>query len=256
MKYGYSLFSAWAATKDKESFIDILRQLKEIGYDGVEFFNYLDIPGEEMRKIIEEIGLEPFSTHPRLFRFFDNLDEEIAYAKKASIGTLVMPYIDTQDRTAAYYQKLLDSIPVWKKACDNAGLKLAWHNHDFEFQPYGNYPYLMDAILEKNPEIGFEIDTCWTSIVGLDTAAYMEKYAGRISMVHFKDYRGIGTQDSPDEIDFCALGEGRVDIQAVADKAGELRVDWAIVEQDRHNRDILEDAKISLAKLKECFASK
>lgn len=247
------MFSAWSVTKDKDSLVYVLRQLQALGYDGVEFFNYLDIPAEEMRALTQQIGLEPFSTHPRLHRFFQNLEEEIAYAKTLGVKTLVMPHIVMADRNNEYYQKVLEAIPGWKKACDEAGLALAWHNHDFEFKPYGSYPYLMDAILEENPQIGFEIDTCWTSIVNLDTAAYMEKYKDRITMVHFKDYLGVGSDGGCNDIAFCALGEGLVDVQAAADKARQIHAQWAIVEQDKHSRDVLEDAKISLKKLKECF---
>lgn len=251
MKYGYNLYSAWEVTKDRDSLVAVMRALKEMGYDGVELFLYFDIPAEEMKTITDEIGLIPFSTHPRLCRFFDALDEEIAYAKAAGIQTLVMPHVPDEDRNADYYADLLKEIPNWKKKCEAAGLKLAWHNHDFEFVPFGEDRYLLDAILSADKDVRYEVDTFWTAYAGVDTTALMEQYKDRIEYVHFKDYKGRG-KDYMD-IDFCAVGEGLVDVAAVAEKALAVGAQWAVVEQDLHKKDVLEDAKNSLNYLKRLF---
>lgn len=251
MKYGYALFSAWQVVNDRESLAAYLKQLKAMGYDGVEFFVYFDIPADEMKQMLDDIGLIPFSTHPRLFRFFDHLDEEIAYAKAVGIETLVMPHVLDEDRNPDYYARLLAAIPEWKRKCDAAGLKLAWHNHEFEFAPYGE-GRLLDAILAADPGVNYEIDVFWTTSQGLDTLALMDQYRDRIEYVHFKDYTGISGPEYTD-IGFCAVGEGLVDTRAVAAKAVELNARWAVVEQDLHTRDPLEDARISLANLKQVF---
>lgn len=264
MKYGYNLFSAWEIVKDRDSLIAVMKALKEMGYDGVEFFLYFDIPAQEMKEITDGIGIKPFSTHPRLIRFFKNLDEEIAYAKAAGIDTLVMPHVIDEERNPEYYQKLLAAIPGWKEKCDRAGIRLAWHNHDFEFLPYGDRRYLLEAILDAAP-VEYEIDTFWTTFAGADTQALMEKYRDRIKYVHFKDY--AGTKDAADtdaeftgvkdvtytDIDFCAVGEGLIDVKAVAEKARQIGAEWAVVEQDLHTKDILEDARASLEALKKLF---
>lgn len=264
MKYGYNLFSAWEIAKDRDSLTAVMKALKEMGYDGVEFFLYFDIPAGEMKQIVDEIGIRPFSTHSRLIRFFEHLDEEIAYAKAAGIETLVMPHVLDEERNPEYYQRLLAAIPEWKKKCDEAGIRLAWHNHEFEFVPYGDRRYLLDAILEAAP-VEYEIDTFWTTYAGVDTQALMEQYRDRIKYVHFKDYKGIKGQADTGKgradieavtgtnIDFCAVGEGLVNVKAVAEKAQEIGAEWAVVEQDLHMKDILEDARVSLETLKKLF---
>lgn len=251
MKYGYNLFSAWQVVNDRESLIDYMKKLKKMGYDGVEFFEYFDIPGGEMKKIVEEIGLIPFSTHPRLVRFFESVDEEIAYAKAVGIETLVMPHIPDEECNAEYYAKVLTAIPRWKKKCDEAGIKLAWHNHGFEFKPYGD-GILLDALLRADPGVNYEIDVFWTTDSGVDTLALMEKYKERIQYVHFKDYKGRNG-DAYTDIEFCAVGEGMVNVKAVAEKAKALEVQWAVVEQDLHSQDAIEDARISIENLKAAF---
>ena len=251
MKFGYNLFSAWSVTKDRDSLFSTLRALKELGYDGVEFFLYFDVPPEEMKAACREIGLEPFSTHPRLFRFFDALDEEIAYAKAAGIETLVMPHVPDEDRNPEYYRKLLAAIPEWKKKCDAAGLKLAWHNHEFEFEPYGGSRYLLDAILAADPGVNYEIDTFWSTYSKVDTLALMDQYKDRIEYVHFKDYKSSG--EGWDSIDFCAVGDGLVNVPIIAAKAAQIGARWAVVEQDKPQTDVLTDARKSLMCLKRQF---
>lgn len=254
MKYGYNLFSAWSITKDRQSLLSTIKALKDMGYDGVELFLYSDIPVKEMKVELDKIGINAFSSHPRLLRFFNNLEEEINYAKGVGIETLVMPHVPDEERTSEYYQKILSAIPQWKKKCDEAGIRLAWHNHEFEFVPYEGRRYLMDAILTENPGIDYEIDTFWTTYAGVDTIALMEAYKSRIRYIHFKDYKGK-TGDGYMDIDFCAVGEGMINVKIIAEKAKEIGVEWAVVEQDTHTKDVLEDARISLTKLKELFES-
>lgn len=249
MKYGYNLFSAYSIIQNSDDLLRVMRALKEMGYDGVELFLSYDLPAAQLKAAADEMGIQVFSTHPRLYRFFDNLNEEIAYAKEAGIETLVMPHIPDEERNDAYYQKVLAAIPQWKQRCDEAGLQLAWHNHDFEFKPYGASPYLMDAILAADPGIGYEIDTFWTTYAGVDTLAYMERYKDRIQYVHFKDYAGK-TGPGYMDIDFCAVGEGLVDVPAIAAKAVEIGARWAVVEQDLHKKDVLDDARVSLQTLR------
>lgn len=249
MKYGYNLFSAYTIIQNGKDLVEVMRALKEMGYDGVELFLPYDLTAAELKAAAEEIGIEVFSTHPRLYRFFENLDEEIAFAQEVGIQTLVMPHVTDENREKAYYQKVLASIPQWKRRCAEAGLKLAWHNHDFEFQPYDGRPFLMDAILAADPDIRYEIDTFWTTYAGIDTLAYMERYKDRIEYVHFKDYAGK-TGPGYMDIDFCAVGEGLVDVPAVANKAAQIGVQWAVVEQDLHKKDVLEDARNSLQTLR------
>ena len=173
MKYGYNLFSAYTIIQNGKDLVEVMRALKEMGYDGVELFLPYDLTASQLKAAAEEIGIEIFSNHPRLYRFFENLDEEIAFAQEVGIQTLVMPHVTDENRKKAYYQKVLASIPQWKRRCTEAGLKLAWHNHDFEFQPYDGRPFLMDAILAADPDIRYEIDTFWTTYAGIDTLAYI-----------------------------------------------------------------------------------
>lgn len=120
MKYGYNLFSAYSIIQNGEDLLRVMRELKEMGYDGVELFLPYDLSAAQLKAAADEIGIRVFSTHPRLYRFFDNLDEEIAYAKEVGIETLVMPHIPDEDRTNDYYQRMLAASPKRLSSCSAA----------------------------------------------------------------------------------------------------------------------------------------
>lgn len=232
-----------------EDLIKVLRALKGMGYDGVELFVPYGLTACELKAAAGEIGIRLFGAHPRLHRFFHHLEEELAYAREAGIETLVIPHVPPEEQRQAVYSKVLAAIPQWRKRCNAVGLRLAWHNHDFEFVPWQGHTYLMDAILAADAGLEYEIDTFWTTCAGVDTLAYMDRYRGRIRYVHFKDYAGK-TGPGYEDIDFCAVGEGRMEVPAIAAKAVEIGAQWAVVEQDLHNKDVLEDARTSLRTLR------
>jgi sugar phosphate isomerase/epimerase len=107
------------------------------------------------------------------------------------------------------------------------GITYCYHNHGYEFVPYGGGT-LMDYLIEQtDPKyVSFEIDILWSFIHGQDPVKLIEKYPTRFSLLHLKDLRkgaqlnaAGGTAVEND----VALGTGQLDIPAilkVAKKAG------------------------------------
>jgi sugar phosphate isomerase/epimerase len=80
---------------------------------------------------------------------------------------------------------LLDSFGA---QCKAAGLRLAYHNHDFEFAPVGGVlPYDMLAQNTDPAAVQFELDMYWAKKGGQDLNALFAGHSGRIVMVHVKD---------------------------------------------------------------------
>ena len=60
------------------------------------------------------------------------------------------------------------------------GIQLTYHNHDFEFN-YLDGEFILEKIYAALPDlIEGEVDTCWARYAGVDPAAFIEKYKGRI----------------------------------------------------------------------------
>ena len=76
------------------------------------------------------------------------------------------------------------------------GIRILYHNHDFEFDKVGNC-YKFDLLYSAIPAgvLDTEIDTCWVKVGGEDPAAYVRKYSGRAPVVHLKDFSGSKSEN-------------------------------------------------------------
>ncbi len=120
-----------------------------------------------------------------------------------------------------------DFNTVGKILKDEFDITFAYHNHGYEFHPYGNgtlFDYLMK---ETDPKyVSFEIDILWTFFPGADPVKLIEKYGDRFKLMHMKDLKkgveGNMSGGTPVEND-VTLGTGQLDIPAIikaAKKAG------------------------------------
>ncbi|MFV1979998.1 MAG: sugar phosphate isomerase/epimerase family protein, partial [Rhodothermia bacterium] len=88
-----------------------------------------------------------------------------------------------------------------------AGIRFAYHNHDFEFADLeGQVPY--DLLLERTePDfVAMEIDLYWIRAVGHEPLPYFEQYPGRFKLCHVKDMdlAGAMTEVGSGIIDFAS----------------------------------------------------
>jgi sugar phosphate isomerase/epimerase len=147
------------------------------------------------------------------------------------------------------------------------GLKLAYHNHDFEFEKLGG-EYALDILYKEVPAslLQTQLDTCWVNVGGENPALYIRKYAGRTELLHLKDFVGgksenmyalIGIdedqkKDTVGPFEFRPVGSGVQDFPAILRAAEEAGTKWVIVEQDQPclGMSPLECAKASIDYLK------
>ncbi|WP_010263578.1 sugar phosphate isomerase/epimerase family protein [Treponema primitia] len=245
MKKGYQLYSAREVSKTRDGFISTLEKVASYGYDGVEFFDYADIPAAEIKKILSANHLDAINSHVSLDRWRNNLEQEIGYATEAGIPALTIPYILPEQRTEKNYRDLFRELPAYVGAAKKAGLKVCYHNHDFEYQTLDGQP-ILDAILSADNGLQLELDTFWTWFAGADPEAYLRKYAGRTPLIHIKDY--LDRTKTPPV--FCAIGEGKMENGNIVKTANSIGVEWIIVEQDNSLIDPLESARISIENIK------
>jgi sugar phosphate isomerase/epimerase len=146
------------------------------------------------------------------------------------------------------------------------GIELYYHTHHLEFQKYDGV-YLLDMIKNNTTKLGFELDVHWIQRAGENPVEFVKQYAGRISLLHLKDYR-IGQMDLSkvdfndmanfmqiftNTIEFAEVGEGNLDIKAIIEAGLESGAQYFLVEQDnvygRDPFDCLETSAENLRKL-------
>ncbi|MEJ2005174.1 MAG: sugar phosphate isomerase/epimerase [Cyclobacteriaceae bacterium] len=122
------------------------------------------------------------------------------------------------------------------KTLSEHGLKLAYHAHGYELQPYQNGTLLDYIIRNTDPDrVKFEMDIFWIAFGGGDPVALLDKYPDRWKLMHLKDMKpGINkdhTGLTDPEFDM-ALGAGQLDIEAIIRKANEIGVEYFFIEDE------------------------
>lgn len=222
-----------------------LKKVAELGYEGVEFAGYGGIPAEEMRELLQSYGLKAIGSHIGLNSLRNNLEQEIAYLKMIGGKYLVLPGIPLEERAdeAGWKRMFALCTEVGQAAAEN-GLAFGYHNHDFEFKMRIDGQYAYDALFAAtSPEhVKVEMDLGWVQFAGLSPGEYIGKYAGRLPLVHLKDFRI--TADG--KIDTVELGNGTIELQKVIQAASKAGTEWLIVEQDSCTNPPLESIATSM----------
>ncbi|MWC26963.1 sugar phosphate isomerase/epimerase family protein [Paenibacillus sp. MMS18-CY102] len=233
-----------------------LRKVKALGFDAVEFAGYFNVPAEQMRAWLDEIGLKAFSTHVDLTRLRNDLQGEIAYAKAIGVKYIPCSYIQPEDRqNLDDWKGIVAFLKETAEEVSRHGLQFCYHNHEFEFETKFEdgksvYETLFETIGENDMKI--ELDVCWVQYAKEDTIATIEHYAGRIPLLHAKDFK----RAEDNSMITLRLGTGEVNLPAVLEAAGKAGVEWLIVEQDYCQIPPFESIEASLNWLKENYQTK
>jgi len=237
-----------------EDFEGTLRHVAGLGYEGVEFFHYGDIPAARMKELLDELGLKAIGSHIQLSNLKDNLQAEIDYLKTIGSKYAICPWLPEELRSVeAWHQHLVDLAAIGK-ACTEQGIELLYHNHDFEFSTLIDGQMVFEALFERIPveDLKVEMDIGWVQFSGIDPVAYIQKYAGRLPLLHLKDFLKE-SRDPEKSIDTVELGEGSLPLEAIIKSASDADVDWIIVEQDSCTNPPLESVATSMNWLKEHY---
>lgn len=212
-----------------EDFRGGLRKVAALGYEGVEFAGYGGLTAEELRALLDELGLRAIGSHVRYPLLKERLQEELAYAKAIGAEYVVCPNLPPEEREdwGSVYAFLSEAGEEAKKY----GLRLAYHNHAFEFESKVDGMWAYDALFERvaADRLQVEMDVGWVQFAGEDPLAYIRKYAGRLPIVHLKDFR----KAADGTIDTRELGHGIVPLPDVLQAASDAGVAWLVVEQDQ-----------------------
>ncbi|RKP58163.1 sugar phosphate isomerase/epimerase [Cohnella endophytica] len=158
------------------------------------------------------------------------------------IGMLPFTSIGHKDKIMEFVQK----ADFYAEKLAAHGIELYYHNHHIEFQKYDG-EYLLDIIKNNTSHIGFEFDVHWIQRGGENPVEFIRKYAGRIALLHIKDYR-IGQIDLNalaggfdmdkffqafnNTVQFAEVGEGNLDIKSIMEAGLESGSKYFLVEQD------------------------
>lgn len=265
LKVGIQLYSL--RDKMEADMYGTLKAVKEMGYDCVEFAGYFGKSAEEIKAMLDELGLECISVHQLV-----ETDEAAKYVKALGAKYAAVPWYKVEEFLDNWDATIEKFTNAGKILADN-GLAMLYHNHDFEFRTKDG-EIIIDKLYSTidSKYLNPEFDTCWVKYAGYEPTEYLAKYAGRINIVHIKDfwakrlangpvYALIDSEGKVDEDDkpaenerefeFRPVGSGIQDVKAIVEASIKAGAGYIIVEQDQwYEGDNLEDAKKSRDYLK------
>jgi sugar phosphate isomerase/epimerase len=190
-----------------------LEALAVIGYDAVEPYGavYEQDPAG-FRTKVDTAGLTCPSAHIPLAALDSNRPRAIEVARTLGLHTAVVPYLQPAERPrdTAGWKAIGERLAEHASAFAAAGMKLAWHNHDFEYEPLPDGSRPLEHLLA--PGVAWEADIGWIERAGAEPRHALLEHSDRIAAFHVKDVApsGIYAEDG-----WADVGTGRIDWRAL-----------------------------------------
>ncbi|MBQ9070357.1 MAG: sugar phosphate isomerase/epimerase [Clostridia bacterium] len=250
MKLGAQFYTLREKNKTPEGLYNSFKEMKKIGYQVAQMSAICEIEPERLKAFSDEFELPITCTHSPYDRIVNDTDALIKEHKIYGcpvIGLGMMPkeYRDTLEGARAF----MDAIREPLKRINDAGLRFAYHNHAIEFVDLGGV-CSYDLMIEELPTLNFILDTYWFKYADRSYLDYIKLLGNeRLTNVHFKDMK------TEPKGDICPCGEGTIDFAPVVKLCDELKIPYALVEQDNAPKlgDEYEQMATSFNNLKHLF---
>ena len=225
-----------------------LKAVLAIGYDEVELYNGgYNLPPATLRSMVIDAGLmAPASAH---FEYAD-LPKQLEYGRELGLTYAICPMLPkAQWMSAEGFHTAAKALNDWGRRAADMGMQFGFHNHDYEFRPFGDTTGFDILMGETDPKlVCLEMDCYWITQSGHDPVQMIEKLGSRVTMIHLKD-RKAGFAPSFDTGDasahFTEVGTGAIDWPAVIAAARKAGVQHYFVEHDRIGPEPLASLAVS-----------
>ena len=235
----------------------VIAKVAEAGYKKVETYGYSAKDGfwgldpKSFKNLLIENGLTAPSGHYGIDRYIQDGNEEelksfIAAASAIGSEYLTVPYLgDALRQNADDYKKVAAKLNQAGALCQASGLKIAYHNHDFELKPWGDTTGLEIMLKETDPKlVDFEMDIYWVVRSGKDPVQLFNAYPGRFTMWHVKDMDKANNEKN------IEVGSGGIDFKTIFKNAKKAGLKHAIMEQENFDMEPYASIKQSQAYIK------
>ena len=235
-----------------------LKQVSEIGYSKLETYSYGDekifnIPFDDFVKMAKDLGMEITSGHyssgfnsEKKGTLRNDWERAVSDAKKAGQDYMVVPYLEKDERaTIDDYKKICELLNKGAEVCKQYGMKMGYHNHEFEFVKIDDQvPY--DVMLaELDPSlVTMELDLYWVVRGGYTPQEYFSKYPGRFELWHAKD------MNKEDRTKTTSPGLGSIDFKEIFKHAEHAGMKHYFVEIENYEVSEYESIKNAVDYLK------
>ena len=225
-----------------------LEAVAKMGYDGVEFAGYYGRTAEELRKMLDDLGLQVAGTHIHIDTLMgEKLKETIEFNRILGNKYLIVPSLPEKMRkTKADWLKAAEIMNEIADKLKPEEMRVGYHNHAIEFKPInGEIPWYIFFDAAK-PEVIMQLDTGNAMMGGIsadEVLNIIKRYPKRATTVHLKEYSSKNEK--------AILGEGEMKWKEFINLCETVGgTEWYIIEQESYPYPPLECAKRCLENLK------
>ncbi len=221
-----------------------LAAIAAAGVREVEFAGYHDLAPSAMAQLLSTHGLSAPAAHVPIPSSISGWTPALDAAQALGHRWLVVPWVGNDVRASLDgWRKLADQLNEAGQLASSRGVRVAYHNHDFEFRTTdGRIAY--DVLLERlDPRVvDLELDLYWAVKAGQDVPALLAKHPGRFPLWHLKD------AGAPPEREMLDVGAGTINFGALFAHADASALKHAFIEHDQP-KDPLASVQASAAAL-------
>jgi sugar phosphate isomerase/epimerase len=229
MQYGVQLYSLRSLPCDERT-----PTVVDAGFEGVELVGLDPVDTGDLPVVAAHVGIDELESDPAgaVERCLANGTE-----------TVVVPIVDGAAFAAGAVEETATRLDALAGRIAEAGGRLLYHNHEFEFgggggresgndteQPAGAGGTPYDELVAATTRLAFELDVGWATAAGADPVALVDRLGDRVPILHLKDVRL--DREAPRGARPVDLGEGDVDLRGCLRAGRRAGVEWVVFEHD------------------------
>ncbi|MFN5169467.1 MAG: sugar phosphate isomerase/epimerase family protein [Cyclobacteriaceae bacterium] len=256
-KIGLQLYSLRDVIR--EDVPGLMKTLGSWGYQELEAYSYADgklfgMTAKEFAKLAEDNGMRITSAHygygtaggGTKGTVLNGWEQAVADAKACGQKYMVVPYLDKSVRdTLDGYKRVCEELNKAGEVCRKYGVRLQYHNHEFEFDVLEDKVPYQVMLRELDPDlVGFEMDLYWVVYAGHNPFLYFQQYPGRFEQWHVKDMDKVDRKRNAD------IGTGQIDFVKLFGAARQAGLKHFYIEQETYPVDSKTSVKNSIDNLR------
>jgi len=217
----------------------VIAKAAQAGYQELETFGYDPTRGffglkpAAFKQTLAANGMTTPSGHYGIDSYLGTGNDEVLkvyidVAKTCGQQYLTIPSLSGElTKTVDACKHLAEMMNKAGEMCKKSGLKVAYHNHNFEFRQIDNTT-LYDILLKETDKnlVSFEMDIYWVVRAGQDPIKLIDQHPGRFHMWHIKDM----DKNKP-ELN-TEIGNGSIDFKQIFTKAKKAGLQHIFMEQE------------------------
>jgi len=174
-----------------------LSTLAQIGYQGVEFWDYAGTPNvyqkhsaADLRKLLDTRGLRCCGMHVKLEALSgENLKRTIANSHVLGNEYINLVMAPEKMKSEAGITELAALLNQVSAQCREEKLVVGYHCHGFDFAKVnGQFPWDL-LFRQTKPEVNMQLDVGNCLSGGGDPIAILKEFPGRARTIHLKEYQ-------------------------------------------------------------------